>query len=84
MLTALEEATKQDGQLMTGERFPNCAVAAIDLWRDLAIGMGLSGSSKDEARRKAFKRAFDDLRSRQLIETWADYAWSKFDEEMTG
>ncbi|PZP63003.1 MAG: hypothetical protein DI604_28160 [Delftia acidovorans] len=84
MLNALEEATKQAGQIMTGERFPGCAVTAVDLWRDIAVGMGISGSSKDEARRKAFRRAFDDLRSRKLIDTWADYAWSTFDEQMMG
>lgn len=84
MLAALEEATKQDGQIMSGEKFPKCAVASMDLWRDIAVGMGLSGSPKDDARRKAFRRAFDDLRARQLVDTWADYAWSKFDEEMTG
>ena len=74
----------EGGQIMAGERFPKCAVVSTDLWRENCINMGLSGSDKEEARRKAFRRAMDDLTQRGLVLTWSNYVWTKFDADMMG
>lgn len=83
-LTALEETMKATGEIMSGEQFPNCAVVHVDRWREQCNNMALSGSTKDEARRKAFRRVFEDLRQRGQVKTWADYVWTEFDERMVG
>lgn len=45
----------------------------IDDWRNAAYEAGISSSPRQDAKKKAFQRALDDLRTQKLIEVHNDY-----------
>lgn len=45
----------------------------IDDWRSAAYAAGISSSTKPDAKKKAFQRAIDDLRTQKLIQVHNDY-----------
>jgi len=49
----------------------------IDTWRDTAYSAGISPTSSQGAKQKAFKRAVLDLRTAGLVDTKDDYWWVK-------
>ncbi len=49
----------------------------IDSWRDAAYSAGISPSSSQEAKKKAFQRAVRDLLEAGYVETKNDYYWPK-------
>ncbi|MDO9228368.1 MAG: AAA family ATPase [Syntrophales bacterium] len=51
----------------------------IDTWRDAAYAAGVSPTSSQDAKRKAFKRAVSELRDAGLVEVKGDYWWVKAD-----
>jgi len=51
----------------------------IDVWREAAYRAGVSTSSKQDAKKTAFRRAVEDLRDGGRIETRDGYYWPKRD-----
>ena len=49
-------------------------IVTVDLWREYAFKRGIGGQDPD-ARRKAFKRAVENLASDRLVGMWEPYAW---------
>lgn len=54
----------------------------IDTWRDAAYAAGVSPTSLQESKQKAFKRAVSALRDAGLVETRNDYWWTKKTPDM--
>jgi hypothetical protein len=54
-------------------------IVHIDLWREAAYASGISCSPTQEAKKKAFGRAINDLRAGGWIGTNNDYWWSTRD-----
>jgi len=50
----------------------------IDIWRNAAYSAGISPTSSQDAKRKAFKRAVSELRDKGLVIASGDY-WKRVD-----
>jgi hypothetical protein len=50
----------------------------IDTWRDAVYSAGISPSSSQDAKRKAFKRAVSELRDMNYIATKDDLWWATY------
>jgi len=74
-LNALREAVDEAGERVTSNHVPPALrVTTVDLWREYAFKRGIGGQDPD-ARRKAFKRAVENLASDRLVGMWEPYAW---------
>lgn len=61
-LRALAEAIAEDGVPPTSDRIPrSIRVVTVETWRKSAYRMGISASDEPEAKRKAFRRASEQL-----------------------
>ena len=53
----------------------NTSCVAESLWRDYCYKGAISGSDNPDARRKAFKRAAEELLKKGCIGKWGDLVW---------
>lgn len=56
----------------------------IDAWRDAAYSSGISATSSRDAKKKAFRRAVNDLLDAGYVETKDDYYWPRGTETTGG
>jgi len=52
----------------------------VDRWREIAYAAGISSSTNQNSKKKAFQRAVNELRDGGWVDTWDDYWWPKRDE----
>lgn len=75
-LKALNKAISESGSPSPGGPVPNgSSVVSITLWREYAYSMGVSPSDTPEARKRAFRRAVQDLTAKGAVGVAEPYAW---------
>lgn len=77
-MRALDDAIEKHGILKMGEQWPDCKVVEIEHWKAECYTHGLSPSDERDAKRKAFQRARDALRKRELVDVYDEFVWPKF------
>ena len=71
-----EMLLEDKGEKSPGGRIPNgVMVLKLSEWRPRCKARGLTGTGTDEAEKKAFQRAFEDLQKAGLIATFGDLVW---------
>ncbi len=75
-LEALRQAINEGGQpAPTSNHIPASArVVSVEIWRRFAYAKAISNEGRD-AKRKAFKRASEQLQARKLVAGWQDWVW---------
>jgi hypothetical protein len=77
-LAALQEAIRQAGQKApASNHIPDGArVVSRNLWKEYACNRGIaSADTTEDAKRKAFDRAFVALVAEELVGNWQDHCW---------
>lgn len=74
-LDALKDAVAEAGEPSPGGTIPNNArVVRVETWREYAYRRGLGGENQ-EARKKAFQRARENLASKGVVAIWEPWTW---------
>jgi hypothetical protein len=77
-LTALGKAIREHGSIAEPhDEIPATKkVVSIDQWREHALKAGITSSPEEDAKRKAFGRAFDVLKEAGKIGVWDGVVWA--------
>ena len=53
----------------------NVRIVSVGMWREIAYGMGISGSDDPRAKQAAFKRGAETLLAAELVGAWQEHRW---------
>ena len=76
-LKALQMAVTKAGEVPPASNYipSNVRIVSIGLWREIAYGMGISGSDDPRAKQTAFKRGAEALLAAELVGAWQEHRW---------
>ena len=76
-LKALQLAVTKAGEQPSASNYipPNVRTVSLNLWRDYAYGLGISGSDEQRAKQAAFKRGAEALLAAEIVGAWQEHRW---------